>query len=397
MQLLLPTAFGLEAVVAREVRAVAETHGVALHGVKNENGRVLVQTTDAAAIPTFNLHLRTAGRVQVLVDHFPCTDFGTLFDRTVALPWEQGIDRRGRFPVAGRCVRSQLSSEPDAQRLVKKAIATRLSGSAEGRCPEDGATYPVRIAIDRDTAWLTIDTTGEGLHRRGYRDDPGAAGLRETLAASLLQLSHWRPGRPLLDPFCGTGTLLIEAALMARQRAPGLRREFACESWSRLPLSDDPPWRMFSRARAAAEEQQVAPPGEPLIGCDLDERQLERARRSAHQAGVADDVTLVRSDVGDLPGHREIVELTYGCVVTNPPYGQRLEGDDRERLARLYDSLAWLRAAQPTWGHFILTAWPDLEATLGTPADRRRNLYNGPIACTYYQYHGPRPPRPSTS
>ena len=384
MQLLLPTAFGLEAVVAREAKSL----GFDL--VKNENGRVLIETDDPRAIPRLNLQMRTAGRVQIVVDRFPCTDFGTLFDRTAALPWEEGIDPRGKFPVTGRCVKSQLHSEPDCQRLVKKAIATRLSGKKDGHCPETGAEFPVRISLDRDVAMLTIDTTGEGLHRRGYRTNPGEAALRETMAASLVQLSHWRAGRPMLDPFCGTGTLLIEAAWMLTGRAPGLRRSFVSEEWTRLPLTSDSALLIWSDARDEAESLHVAdPPTTPLVGCDISESQLAIARQSAQAAGVADLIDFRRRDVRDLRS-----ELEYGCIVTNPPYGERLEGEDRTALAAMYDAFAARSREMPTWGTFLLTSYPELEETFGRAADRRRNLYNGPLACTYYQFFGPRPPRP---
>ena len=383
MHLLLPTAFGLEAVVARE----AESLG--FENVSRENGRVIVETTDPKAIPRLNLLMRTAGRVQILVARFDCRDFGTLFDRTVLLPWEEGIEPRGQFPVSGRCVRSQLHSEPDCQRTVKKAIATRLSGRKDGVCPEDGPTYPIRIGIDRDEALLTIDTTGDGLHRRGYRTQPGEAALRETMAASLLQLSHWRPGRPLIDPFCGTGTILIEAAWMLTGRPPGLRRAFVSEDWARLPLSTRHPSLLWSAARDEAESQILAsPPPTSLVGTDINPRQLAIARDAAEKAGVADRITFHQRPVAELTSQYE-----YGCIVTNPPYGQRMQADDFAALRRTYAELAARCRDLPTWGQFILTAYPELESDFGRPADRRRNLYNGPIACTYYQYHGPRPPR----
>ena len=382
MHLLLPTAFGLESVVAREARSLG------FESVRSENSRVIVETDDPLAIPRLNVGMRTASRIQILVARFPCTDFGTLFDTIAALPWEEGIDRRGRFPVAGRCTRSQLSSEPDAQRLVKKAIATRLSGSSEGVCPEDGATYPVRIQIDRDEALVTIDTTGDGLHRRGYRDAPGTAALRQTLAASLVQLSHWRPGRVLVDPFCGTGTILIEAALIAAGRAPGLRRTFVSEDWPRLPLADRHPSLLWSAARDEAESQRTSVQPGLIQGFDSDPGQLAIARRSIAAADLDGLVTVEQRDVRDLYDGRE-----YGCIVTNPPYGERLDTGTRSRLDSLYQAFAQQVDTMPTWGTFVLTAYDALESTFGRTADRRRNLYNGPLACTYYQYHGPRPPR----
>ena len=376
----------MEAVVAREVRALGYEQ------TKSENGRVLVQTDDPLAIPRLNIGLRTAGRVQILVARFGCTDFGELFDRTAALPWEEGIPRDGRFPVAGRCVKSQLHSEPDCQRLVKKAIAKRLAEAyriGSGQCPETGATYAVRIGIDRDEALLTIDTTGEGLHRRGYRLDPGEAALRETMAASLLQLSHWSPGRVLVDPFCGTGTILIEAAWMASDRAPGLRREFASEFWPRLPLSDRPAALLFSQARDEAESRQTTPDGPiRLFGSDIQPKQIARANEAAARAGVADRIELTTKGVDELRRDDE-----YGCLVSNPPYGERLDRDDLQTLHATWAAFAHRWRAMPTWGAFVLSALPEVEAIFGRAADRRRNLYNGPIACTYYQFHGPKPPR----
>jgi 23S rRNA (guanine2445-N2)-methyltransferase / 23S rRNA (guanine2069-N7)-methyltransferase len=369
-------AAGTEAVVKRELAKLGYEARTVTHG------RLLFHA-DATAICRANLWLRVGERVLIHVGSFPTTDFGALFDGTAALPWEQWISRDAEFPVQGRSHRSQLSSVPACQRIVKRAIVKRLQEAyrAEG-LPETGPRCSIEVSLRDDVATLTLDTTGVGLHKRGYRRLVGAAQLRETLAAALVKLSFWRPGRVLADPFCGTGTIPIEAALIGRNIAPGLRREFAAETW---PTLDARNWQL---AREEARDLIQPALTERLLGYDIDPEALSLARYHAEQAGVAEDIHWQQRPFTELRAKAE-----YGCIITNPPYGERM-GDDAE-IEQLYKSFPLVLRRLPTWSHYILSARPDLEELVGQPADRRRKLYNGPIECTYYQFHGPRPPRRS--
>jgi 23S rRNA (guanine2445-N2)-methyltransferase / 23S rRNA (guanine2069-N7)-methyltransferase len=335
---------------------------------------------DPPAIARCNLWLRSADRLLLRAGRFPAPDFEALFELTRELPWERWIPRDARFPVSGRSVKSQLSSVPAVQRSVKKAVADRLlKAHRTTQLPETGALFPIEIALLQDQATLTLDTTGEGLHKRGYRDLAAPAPLRETLAAALVQLSFWDPQRPLMDPFCGSGTLCIEAALLARRLAPGLQRNFLAQDW---PLVPTPLWRQArDEARAAALNSPL-----PLTiqGFDLDKNALTIAQRHARRAGVEDDLRFLHR-----PFDQTHSDQDWGCIITNPPYGVRLQDD--QNLAPLYHSMPAVFRMLPSWSFFILTPWPDFEALLGRPADRRRKLYNAQIECTYYAFHGPKP------
>jgi 23S rRNA (guanine2445-N2)-methyltransferase / 23S rRNA (guanine2069-N7)-methyltransferase len=371
--LIATTTGGLEAVVSRELSDLGYTpHIIGL-------GRVLFEG-DENAIVRANLWLRTAGRVLICMDRFEATDFGALFDRTTALPWERWITRDGKFPVKGRSVRSQLSSVPACQRLVKKAIARRLEHAFGGASLEEtGPTYPIEVSLVRDEVLLTIDTSGDGLHKRGYRQLVGEAPLRETLAAGLVLLSFWNRQRVLLDPFCGSGTIPIEAAWIGRNIAPGLLRGFQASKWSNFPNA------LWDHHRQEAMALQKPALEERIVGTDLSEESLSLARFHAKKAGVAEEIHWQRRDFRDLASRRH-----YGCVITNPPYAQRMgEWDD---VRALYEELPLVLRRLPDWSHFILTAFPDFEKIVGQEATRRRKLYNGTIECTYYQYHGPKPP-----
>ena len=373
-ELIATAASGTEAIVKRELAALGYTART------TTPGRLLFRG-DAAAICRTNLWLRVAERVLIRIGSFPAADFDALFEGTMALPWEQWLPRDAEFPVQGRSHRSQLSSVPACQRSVKRAIVERLR-KAHGAetLPETGALFSIEISLRDDVATLTLDTTGIGLHKRGYRPLVGEAQLRETLAAAMVQLSFWRAGRVLADPFCGTGTIPIEAALIGRNIAPGMRRQFACESW---PTFDAEQWRL---ARENARDAVLPALTERLMAYDIDGETLSLARYHAQQAGVADDIHWQQRPFSELRAKAE-----YGCIVTNPPYGERM-GDDRE-IVELYQSFPLVLRRLPTWSHYILSSRPDLEDLVGQRAARRRKLYNGSIECTYYQFHGPRPPR----
>lgn len=374
VELIATAASGTEAVVKRELAAL----GYVARTVTP--GRLLFHG-DTAAICRTNLWLRAGERVLIQMGSFPATDFGVLFDGTAALPWEQWLPRDAEFPVAGRSHRSQLSSVPACQKIVKRAVVERLR-TAHGAedLPETGPKCAIEISLRDDIATLTLDTTGIGLHKRGYRRLVGEAQLRETLAAVLVQLSYWRPGRVLVDPFCGTGTIPIEAALLGRNMAPGLRRDFAAENW---PTLDSRNWQ---QAREEARDAIRPPLTERLLGYDIDAEVLSLARYHAEQAGVAEDIHWQHRPFSELRAKAE-----FGCIITNPPYGERM-GADAE-IEQLYRTFPLVLRRLPTWSHYILSSRPDLETLVGQEASRRRKLYNGPLECTYYQFHGPRPPR----
>lgn len=375
MQLIATTAFGLEAVAKRELEQLGYDPQVICPGR-------LAFAADAMAIARCNLNLRTAERILILLAEFSAADFDALFDTVRETPLEEWIPSTGQFTVQGKSIRSQLSSVPAIQRSVKKAAVQRLLHAHRvTELPETGPEYPLEIALLNDQAQLTLDTTGIGLHKRGYRPQTGTAPLRETMAAALVLLSHWRAGFPLIDPFCGTGTIIIEAALIGRKMAPGLHRSFLAESWPRLEKE------IWQEARDEAQSN-VVPDFEPrLLGYDIDEQVLRIARRNAQQANVADQVHFQRRAFSELQSSQE-----YGCLITNPPYGERLKDP---ALKELYQSFPLILRKLPTWSHFILTSIEDLEGLIGQRADRRRKLYNGRIECQYYQFLGPKPGKPA--
>lgn len=376
LQLLATTAFGLEAVVSRELQALG------YDGIAIEDGRVRF-TGQPEDVARANLWLRSADRVYVVLGEFDATDFGVLFDQTHDLPWEDWLPVTAKFPVNGRSVKSQLHSVPDCQRLVKKAVVERLRKFCRVEWFEEtGPEFPIDVHLLRDRCSILLDTSGAGLHKRGYRTLTGEAPLKETLAAALVQLSYWNRDRLLVDPCCGTGTILIEAALIGRDIAPGLRRSFVAEQWPRIPK------RLWDEAREAAQARIRPALPERLTGFDIAGSPLELARAAAKAAGVFDDLHFQQRPLSEFRTSHD-----YGCLITNPPYGVRL-GESTD-VADLYRTLARVCRPLDTWSLYVLTAFPEFERTFGRKSDRRRKLFNGRIECTYYQYQGPRPPRKS--
>jgi 23S rRNA (guanine2445-N2)-methyltransferase / 23S rRNA (guanine2069-N7)-methyltransferase len=371
--LIATTAFGLEAVVVRELRQLGFDPKVV--GV----GRVLFQA-DTAAICRANLWLRAADRVLICVGRFMATDFGQLFDGVRELPWAEWLPADAAFPVSGRSIDSQLSSVPACQKIVKKAVVENLR-AAHGTqvLDESGPRYSLEVAMLKDEATLTIDTTGPSLHKRGYGRAVGPSPLKETLAAAMVMLSFWRAGRPLIDPFCGSGTIAIEAAMLGRCMAPGLQRAFAAEDW---PVFDRDCWE---RMREAARDSMASPLEARILATDTSAKAVSLARHHAERAGVADDIHFQQKDFADLSSKRE-----YGCVISNPPYGIRM--GEAGQVRELYESIPLVLRRLPTWSHYLLSASPELERLAGRKADRRRKLYNGRIQCTLYQFYGPKPP-----
>jgi len=358
--------FGLEGVVADELR------GLSMRGVVAGGGGASFQG-DAGDIFRANLWLRCADRVQLIVGRFEARTFEELFQGVRGLEWERWIPADAGFPVSGNCARSQLMSIRDCQAITKKAVAERLlRGHRAKTLPETAETYGISVALHKDVATLSIDTSGPGLSRRGYRTWTGEAPLRETLAASLLALSPWKPGQPLWDPLCGTGTLLIEAGFIAADRAPGLRRGFACESFRWMPGDEMEGLRREAEARFSPEA--VA----GISGADVDGEALELSKRHLKQAGLF--IPLTQTDIRDagMPDPR-------GVILTNPPYGERLS--DRkgcEAIARA------LRRIQDASGSTVclITGFGGFERAFGRRADRRRRLYNGRLECEFMTFYG---------
>lgn len=366
------TAFGLEAVVKRELIALGYEPRSTSPGWVEFDG-------DLSAIARTNIWLRTADRVLIKVASFQATDFETLFETTKSVDWKKWLPPNARFPVDGRSHKSQLTSVPANQRAVKKAIVEAMLAQHQiSTLPEDGPLYRCQIALLNDEATLTIDTTGPSLHKRGYREFAGGAPIKETLASAMVQLSFWHKEKPFLDPFCGSGTIAIEAAMLGRNMAPGLQREFAAGQWENIPS------QTWEEARSEALDLQLPKFEETLVATDRDFRILKTARLNAEKAGVADQIYFQEKEFDDLQSSRK-----YGCLISNPPYGERLS--DWRELKPLYQSMPLVLKRLPTWSHFIITSYDGFQKLLQKNADRRRKLYNGRIECVYYQFHGPKP------
>ena len=366
-QFSVPTLFGLEAITADELRRLG------LADVRAENGRVLCSGTQAD-IPRVNLNLRTGERALIVLGSFPARDFEALFQGTRALPWEQFIPRDGQFPVKGHSLNSALHAVPACQAIVKKAVAARL-GQKYGMetLPETGAVYQIQFSLMKDTATLMLDTSGAGLHKRGYRAQGVVAPLRETLAAAMVLLSRYRGRDPLCDPFCGSGTIPIEAALIAKNRAPGLNRSFSAQKWAWLDK------KLWLEAADEALDKEFDGQYE-IWGGDLDPAAVELARHNAHLAEVDDLISFEVSDAtrfhwGGL----------YGRIVINPPYGERIM--ERREAEDLYRAFGNAYAKFPEgWKLYLLSSHTEFERTFGRQADKKRKLYNGMLKCDLFMY-----------
>lgn len=362
-----PTLFGVEGLCADELRRLG------MGEVRAENGRVLCAGTEAD-LPRLNLNLRTGERVLLVLGSFPADSFDALFEGTRALPWETFIPREGQFPVKGHSLNSALRSVPACQAIVKKAVARRL-GNAYGlnTLPESGALYQVQFSIMGDTAVLMLDTSGAGLHKRGYRAQGVDAPLRETLAAAMVLLSRYRGRDPLCDPFCGSGTIPIEAALIAKNRAPGLNRTFSAQKWRWLDRE------LWLRAADEAMDREFHGTYE-IWGGDIDPEAVALSRHNAALAEVEDTVVFETADAG-----RFHWGGMYGRVVTNPPYGERImERREAEELYRVFGT-AWKKIPDG-WKLFLLSSHTEFERTFGRQADKKRKLYNGMLKCDLFMY-----------
>ncbi|MEH7348599.1 MULTISPECIES: THUMP domain-containing class I SAM-dependent RNA methyltransferase [Bacillaceae] len=374
--LIATAAMGIEALVAREIKSLG------FEDVVVENGRVLFKA-DEAGIVKANLWLRTADRVKLRVGEFKATSFDELFEKTKALPWHMFIPRNGQFPVSGKSHKSKLFSVSDCQAIVKKAIVDKLKTiqNIQGMLIEDGPLFRVEVSILKDIVTLTIDTTGrEGLHKRGYRVDQGEAPLKETLAASLVLLTNWNADLPFVDPFCGSGTIPIEAALIGHNIAPGSFRSFASEDWHWIGK------KRWNEARQEAEDLANYDQKLEIIGSDIDHRMINVSKANADEVGLSDSIAFKQMQVKDFTTKSE-----YGYVVTNPPYGERL--NDRPYVEKLYSDMGNVFTKLDTWSVYVLTSHEGFEQFYGKPATKKRKLFNGFIKTDYYQYFGKRPPR----
>ncbi len=367
LQFVIPALMGVESTVAWELKKLG------LPDVRAENGRVLCRG-DAGDIPRMNLNLRCGARVLLELGRFSARTFEELFQGVLSIPWEDYIPREGRFPVKGYSISSQLHSVPACQSIVKKALCTRL-GRAYGleTLPETGSLYQVQFSILKDEVTLMLDTSGDSLYKRGYRAQNMGAPLRETLAAALVLLSRYRGRDPFCDPFCGSGTIPIEAALIARNRAPGLNRTFAAQRWGWVPS------RLWMDAADEAMDHEFHGDYD-IWGGDIDPAAVELSRHNAELAGVEDTVRFETADAASF--HRD---SSRGRVVTNPPYGERLlEKKEAEELYRAFGKAA--RGLPPGWEVDVLSSHTEFERAFGRPADKKRKLYNGMIKCDFFMY-----------
>ncbi|WP_379967755.1 class I SAM-dependent RNA methyltransferase [Ectobacillus sp. sgz5001026] len=372
--LIATAAMGLEALVAREVRNLG-------YECEVENSKVTFQA-DESAICRSNLWLRTADRIKIKIGEFKATSFDELFEKTKALPWGDYIPENAEFPVIGKSVKSQLFSVSDCQSIVKKAVVEKLKSTYKRTTwfEENGPLYRIQVSLLKDVATLTIDASGTGLHKRGYRVGQGEAPLKETLAAALVMLTNWNPNLPFVDPLCGSGTIPIEAALIGQNIAPGFNREFAASNWGWI--SQDK-WDL-----AYEEAEDKANYDQPLhiFGSDIDHGMVQIAQDNAREAGFADLIPFKQMQVKDFTTKED-----YGYVVTNPPYGERLS--EKALVEQLYVDMGKVFRNYNTWSIYVVTNNENFETLYGKPASKKRKLYNGTIRTDYYQYFGKRPPR----
>ncbi len=371
-----PCHFGLESVLKREITDL----GYEIKSV--QDGRVTF-LGDAAAVARANMFIRTAERILIIAGEFEARSFEELFQGTKSIPWADLIPKNARFWVkkAGT-VRSRLFSHTDIQSVVKKAMVDSMSKRyGITLFPEDGEDYPVRVFINKDKVSIGLDTSGNSLHKRGYRIHHGGAPIAENLAAALIMLTPWKPDRPFVDPFTGSGTFPIEAAMIARNMAPGRDRRFTAENWDNI--IDKKAWyRASDEAESLIKEDAET----DIQGYDIDPSVLKVARENAERAGVASCIHFQERPVKDLSHSGK-----YGFLITNPPYGERME--EKERLPEIYSDLGSAFKNLPTWSLHMISSYSDAEKYIGKKADKNRKIYNGMIEARYYSFPGPKPPR----
>ena len=371
-----PCHFGLESVLKKEISDL----GYEITRV--EAGKVCF-TGDEGAICRANLFLRTAERVLLQIGRFQAQTFDELFEKTKKLEWEQFIPKDGKFWVTkAASIRSKLFSPSDIQSIMKKAIVERLKTQYHITWFEEtGNSYPIRVSILKDEVTIGIDTSGESLHKRGYRKLTSKAPIKETLAAALILLTPWNRDRILVDPFCGSGTFPIEAALIGAHIAPGMNREFLAEQWKNFL-----PKKLWYAAVEEANDQIIHNIKMNLQGFDIDGEVIQAARQNAQLAGVADQIHFQQRPVSELYSNKK-----YGFILTNPPYGERIS--EKDELPKLYREIGEIFQRLDTWSFFIITSFEEAQHYLGRKSDRNRKIYNGMIKTYFYQFLGPRPPK----
>ncbi len=375
-ELIAPCHFGMEAVLKREIQKLGYDI------LKVEDGKVTF-AGDEAAIVRANIFLRTTERILIKIGSFKATTFDELFEGTKALPWEQFIPEDGKFWVAkATSIKSKLFSPSDIQSIMKKAMVDRLKKKYNVNWfPEDGASFPLRVTIMKDVVTVGLDTSGDSLHKRGYRQATVKAPITETLAAALIMLTPWKWDRILVDPFCGSGTFPIEAAMIGANIAPGMNRSFSAEDWMHLI-----PKRAWYDAANEAEDQIRRDIEMDIQGYDIDPGAIKAAMENARLAEVDHLIHFQQRPVSQL-SHRK----KYGFVITNPPYGKRLE--EEEDMPALYREIGEAFSHLDSWSFYLITAFDQAERYLGRKADKNRKIYNGMMKTYFYQYMGPKPPR----
>ena len=378
-ELLAPCHFGLEAVLKKEILDL----GYEISQV--EDGRVTFLGDDEA-ICRANVFLRTAERVLLKVGSFPAGTFEELFQGTKSIPWEEYIPKDGKFWVAkASSIKSRLFSPSDIQSIMKKAMVERMkSHYGVSWFPETGAAFPIRVFLYKDMVTVGIDTTGESLHKRGYRTLTSKAPITETLAAALIMLTPWKADRILVDPFCGSGTIPIEAAMIAANMAPGMNRSFLSEDWNGLI-----PKKLWYEAMDEANDLVNTEVETDIQGYDIDGEIIRAARQNAERAGVDHLIHFQQRPVSSLSHPKK-----YGFLITNPPYGQRLE--EKESLPALYREIGERFRHLDSWSAYLITSYEDAEKYIGRKADKNRKIYNGMMKTYFYQFLGPKPPRKKT-
>ena len=376
-ELVAPCHFGMEAVLKREITDLG------YDVTRMENGKVSF-AGDAEGIARANVWLRTAERVLLKVGEFKATTYDELFEGTAALPWEEFIPKDGKFWVTkATSVNSRLFSPSDIQSIMKKAMVRRMSRCyGLERFAETGDSYPLRVTLLNDVVTVCLDTSGDSLHKRGYRTMAAKAPITETLAAALILLTPWHGDHILVDPFCGSGTFPIEAAMIAANMAPGMNREFTAQTWDHLV-----PKKEWYAAVDEANDLLNTKIGTDIQGYDIDPAVIRSARINAEQAGVDHLIHFQQRDVAELSHPKK-----YGFIITNPPYGERLKDEDGS-IAALYRTLGQRFAGLDDWSLYVITSFPDAEKCIGRKADRNRKIYNGMMKTYFYQFMGPRPPK----
>ncbi|MCC0702431.1 class I SAM-dependent RNA methyltransferase [Clostridioides sp. ES-S-0049-02] len=374
--LISPCFFGMEKMLAREIT------NLGYEIIKTEDGRITYKT-DEFGIAKSNMWLRCAERVHLKIAEFEAKSFDELFENTKRINWSKYIPYGAQFPISKvSSIKSKLYSTPDVQAIVKKAIVESLKKSylEDGLLKEDKEKYPIFVFIHKDKVTLSIDTTGDALHKRGYREKANKAPIRETLASGLIYLTPWKAGRTLVDPMCGSGTILIEAAMIGINMAPGLNREFISEKWRTLDK------KIWWDVRKDAFNKIDNESKFKIYGYDIDAECIDIARENAEIAGVDEYIEFNVGDATEFESEEE-----FGFIVTNPPYGERLE--DKDSVKQLYKELGYTFRKLKNWSYYLITSYEEFEYEFGQKAAKKRKLYNGMLKTNFFQYPGPKPPR----